>query len=84
MGKLTRKGKHIVKVEYHLYKNMISRPVIIWEECQSRIFEMHLKLRDLQLKTIMYTCRLLYQNLMVTANEISMIETEIKEIQTPS
>ena len=47
---------------------------------------MHLKLRDLQLKTIMYTCRLLYQNLMVIANEISMIEvcTEIKEIQTQS
>ena len=48
-------------------------------EYKCRIFEMHLKLRDQQLKTIMYTYRLLYQNLMVTTNENSIIDINTKK-----
>ena len=36
---------------------------------------MHLKLRDQQLKTILYIYRLLYQNFMVTTNQKSVIDT---------
>ena len=36
---------------------------------------MHWKLEDQQLKTILYTYRLLYQNLMGTANQKSTIDT---------
>ena len=39
---------------------------------------MHLKLRDQQLKTIMYLYRLLYQNLMATANQKSTIDIHKK------
>ena len=54
MGKLTGKGKHKVKGENYPHTNMISRQVIIRGEYKCRIFVMHLKLRDQQLKTIMY------------------------------
>ena len=37
--------------------------------------EMHLQLRDQQLKTISYTYRLLYQIFRVTANQKSIIDT---------
>ena len=37
---------------------------------------MHLKLKDQQLKTILFTYRLLYQNLMGTANQKSTIVTQ--------
>ena len=40
---------------------------------------MHLKLRDQQLKTIMYIYRLLYENLMVTTNQKSIISIHSKE-----
>ena len=40
---------------------------------------MHWKLRDQQLKTILYIYRLLYQNLMGTANQKSMIDTHTKK-----
>ena len=44
-------------------------------EYKCRIFEkINLKLRDRQLKTIMYLFRLLYQNLMVTSNQKSIID----------
>ena len=39
---------------------------------------MHLKLRDQQLKTILYIYRLLYQNLMVTTNQKSTIDIHKK------
>ena len=38
--------------------------------------EMHLQLRNQQLKTILYIYRLLYQNFRVTANEKSIIDTQ--------
>ena len=66
MGKLTNKGKHKVKVGNHPHTNMISKPAIMRKEesTNAGILEMHLKLRDQQLKTILYIYRLLYQNLM--------------------
>ena len=52
MGKLTGKGKHTVKAGNHPHTNMVSKPVIMkGTEYKCRIFEMHLKLRDQQLKT---------------------------------
>ena len=69
MGKLTSKGKHTVKVGNHPHTNMISKSAIMRKgEYKYRILEMHLKLKDQQLKTVLFTYRLLYQNLMVTAN----------------
>ena len=38
--------------------------------------EMHLQLRDQQLKTISYVYRLLYQNFRITANQKSTIDTQ--------
>ena len=84
MGKLTSKGKHTVKVGNHSHTSIISKPVIMRRDYKCRTFGMHLKLRDQQLKTIMYIYRLIYQNLMVTANKKSMRYTHEKEkgIQT--
>ena len=69
MGKLTIKGKHRVKVGNHPHTNMISKPATARRgEYTCRILEMHWKLKDQRLKTILFVYRLLYQNLMVTAN----------------
>ena len=69
MEKLTGKGKHTVKIGNHLHTNTMSKPAIVRRgEHKCRILEMHLKLKDQQLKTILFIYRLLYQNLMVTAN----------------
>ena len=55
MGKLTGKGKHTVKEGHHPYTNMISKPAIMRRgEYKCRKWELNLKLRDQQLKTIMY------------------------------
>ena len=43
---------------------------------QMQEIEMHLQLRNQQLKTILYIYRLLYQNFRVTANEKSIIDTQ--------
>ena len=70
MGKFTGKGNYTVKAGNHPHTNMIPKPVTVrGGEYKCRIFKMHLKLRDQQLKTIMYTYRLLYQNIMVTTNK---------------
>ena len=80
MGKLTGKGKHTVKVGNHPHTNMISKPAIMRRgEYKCKILEMHLKLKNQQLKTILYIYRLPYQNLMVTANWKSTIDTHTKE-----
>ena len=69
MEKLTGESEHTVKVGNHPHTNMISKPAIMRKgEYKCRILEMHLKLKDQQLKTILFIYRLLYQNLMVTAN----------------
>ena len=41
-----------------------------------RTLEMHLQLRDQQLKTISYIYGLLYQNFRITANQKSTIDTQ--------
>ena len=52
---LTGKGKHTVKVGSHPHTNMKSKPVSMrGREYKCKIFKTHLKLRDQQLKTIMY------------------------------
>ena len=48
------------------------------------MLEMHLKLKDQQLKTILFIYRLLYQNLMVTANCKSTIDTQKRNPNTTS
>ena len=69
MGKLTGKGKHTVKVGNYPHINMTSKPAIMSRrENKCRILEMHLKLGDQQLKTILYIYRLSYQVLIVKAN----------------
>ena len=40
---------------------------------------MHLKLRDQQLKTVSFIYRLLYENLMVMSNQISIINIHTKK-----
>ena len=68
MEKLTGKGKHTVRERNYLHTN-ISKPAIVRRgEHKCRTLEMHLKLEDQQRKTILFLYRLLYQNLMVTAN----------------
>ena len=46
-----------------------------------RTLEMHLQLRDQQLKTISYTYRLLHQNFRITANQKSTIDTQTEKNQ---
>ena len=59
---------------------MISKTLIVnGGEYKCRVFKMHLRLRDQQLKTITYVYRLLYKNLMVTANEKSIIDTHTEK-----
>ena len=59
---------------------MISKPAIVRRgEHKCRMLEMHLKLKDQQLKTILSIYRLLYQNLMVTTNQKSAIDTHTKK-----
>jgi len=43
MEKLTRKGRHTLKVENHPHTNMISNPATVRRD-KCRILEMHLKL----------------------------------------
>ena len=40
---------------------------------------MHLKLKDQQLKIVLLIYRLLYQNLMITANQKFVIDTHTKK-----
>ena len=48
------KGKHTVKVRNYPHTNMVSKPAIVQRgEYKCRILEMHLKLRDQRLKTIL-------------------------------
>ena len=45
---------------------------------------MHFKLRNQQLKTIMYTYRLLHQNFMVTTNKKSIIDKHTEKKKNPN
>ena len=42
-------------------------------------FKTHFKVRDQKLKTIKYIYRLLYENLLVTTNQILIIDIHIKK-----
>ena len=83
MGKLICKGRHTVKVGNHPHINMISKPAKVRREYKGSILEMHWKLRDKQLKTILCTYRLLYQNLMGTTNQKSTKDTHRKRKENP-
>ena len=48
-------------------------------EYKCRVFKMHLKLRDQQLKTIMHLYRWLYKNLMLTTNQKPVIDIRTKK-----
>ena len=83
MENFTGKDKHTVKVGNHPHTN-ISEPAFVQRESNKcRILEIHLKLKDQQVKKALYIHRLLYQNLMVTTNRKSTIDTHTqKKIQT--
>ena len=72
MGKLTSKGKHMVKVGNHSHTNMIPK-LATERRVQMLDQELNLKLRDQQFKTILYIYRLLYQNTMRTSNQNTTI-----------
>ena len=72
MGKITSKGKHMVKVGNHSYTNMIPKLATV-RRVQMQEQELNLKLRDQQFKTILYIYRLLYQNIMRTSNQNTTI-----------
>ena len=80
MGKLTNKGKHIVKVVNHSHTNMISKPAIVKREYKCKILLTHLKLRDEHLKTTVYVCVcvcvFLYQNPLVTTDQKMTVDTK--------
>ena len=76
MTRLTNKGIYTVKIRNHPQTNMPPKSEIMRRggyKCKT--LEMNLQLRDQQLKTISYIYRLLYQNLRVTANQKSTIDT---------
>ena len=84
MGKLTSKGKHKVIVGNHPHTDMISELATMRSgEYKGRKWELHLKLKDQQLKTTLYTYGLLYQNIMGTANEKTAIDTHTKKKRQP-
>ena len=58
---------------------MISTPTIMTRgEYKCRILERHFKLKEQQLKTILFIYSLLYQNPMGTTNQKSTIDTHTK------
>ena len=77
MTRLTSKGIYTVKIRNHPCtivrpKSEIMRRV----GYKCRTLEMHLQLRDQQLKTISYTYRLLHQKFRITANQKSTIDMQ--------
>ena len=78
MGKLTRKGKHTVKVRNHPHTNRISKPIIVrGREYKCRIFEIKSSETENNRVCIymcVCVCILLYQNLMVTTNQKCIID----------
>ena len=88
MEKVTRKGKQnfrnlsIILGNYpHI--NMILKPATMGREEQKfREWELHLKLRDQQLKTTLYIYRLPYQNLMRNVNQKVTVDTHKNERET--
>ena len=74
--KLTRKGKHTLKVGNQPRTDMISKPATLRRGgYKCRISEVQLKLKEQQLKTMLFIYGPLYQIFMVTANWKSTINT---------
>ena len=82
MRKLTGKGRHITRAGNNSHTNTTSKQAKMRREHKCRILEIHLKLREQQLKTILYVYRLLYQNLMITLNQVSTIDTHTQKEKT--
>ena len=82
MRKLTGKGRHITRAGNNSHTNTTSKQAKMRREHKCRILEIHLKLREEQLKTILYVYRLLYQNLMITLNQVSTIDTHTQKEKT--
>ena len=61
---------------------MISKPMM--KESKCKVFEMHLKVRHQQLKTIMCIYDLLYQNLIVTENQKCVIAKHTQTKRNPN
>ena len=85
MEKLTGKRKHTVKAGNYPHTNMISKQATMRRgerKCQKE--ELHLKLRNQQLKTTLYIDKLLYQNLMGNTNQKTIIDTHTKRKSKPN
>ena len=57
-------------------KNMLPKPEIVRRGYKCRLLEIHLQLRDQNLKQYIYIYRLLYQNFRATANQKSTIDSQ--------
>ena len=80
MTRLTSKGIYTVKIQNHPSTIMPPKSEIMRKGgYKCRTLDMHLQLRDQQLKTISYTYRLLYQNFRITANQKSTMDTQTKK-----
>ena len=83
MTRLTSKGIYTVKLGKHPCTHMLPKSEIIRRGgYKRRTLEMHLQLRDQELKTISYIYRLLYQNFRITANQKSTIDKQIRKINS--
>ena len=69
MRKLTSKDKDNIKVENHPLTNMVTKLARMRREDKCRTLKIHLKIREPQPKTIQYTHRGSYPNLMGTTNQ---------------
>ena len=77
MTRLTNKGIYTVEIQNQPSTILPSKSEIRRRGgYKCRTLEMHLQLRDQQLKTILYIYRLLYQNFRITANQKSTIDTQ--------
>ena len=84
------------RVSRHSYTNVISKPATMRRgEYKSRKWELHLKLREGQLKTTLCVCvcvciyiymykHSFYQNLMGNANQKTIIDTHTKKKKQPN
>ena len=76
MKRLTSKDIYTVKIQNHPHAIVSSNSEIMRRGgYKGRTLEMHLQLREQQLKTILYIDRLLYQDIRITANQKSTIDT---------
>uniref|UniRef100_A0A4X1SZP2 L1 transposable element RRM domain-containing protein n=1 Tax=Sus scrofa TaxID=9823 RepID=A0A4X1SZP2_PIG len=77
MTRLTSQGIHTVKIQNHPRTIRPPKSDILRRAAyKCRTLEMHLQLRDPQLKTISYRERLLYQNFRISANQTSTTDTQ--------